>query len=204
MNPARAAALGFATPSHIGQAPDYSALGFSTQPYDGFQTDEQKVGLAVNPSLFCHRIARGVNPPQGMQTLPTFALGEVPTYNRQLGSDETMRGKIVSMLPHDSRMLSGDLVYAFAAVENRGRYVPGGLPSGYEGSPFNYGSFTGLPPSHITGGSFVAEYADSLSKNTLEKRVEQLIREGHDEARVRRVMEQQLDDDVRRKLSSRT
>jgi hypothetical protein len=204
MNPIRYANLGFANPYDDAQAPDRHALGFSTQPYPGMKDDERKEGPAMMPSLITHKISRGVYPPSTQPMLPRFPLGEVPTYDRQQGSMENGRGKVCEAVFLPSKMYSGDLVEAYTALESHGKMVPAPLSAGYQGSPFMYGPFIGLPPSHITnGGNFVAAYGETLRETSIQHRADMLIKDGYEIERVKKVMTEMLDDEIRNKLKGR-
>lgn len=204
MNPSRYANQGYANPLDVIQAPDHYSLGFATQPYYGYLLDELKENPPVMPSLFTHKISRGILPPGTQPMLPTFELGEVPTYDRQQGSEETMRGKITVNKNFDSRMYSGDLVDAFTALESHGAHVPAQLSAKYQGSPWMWGPLQGLPLSHITnGGNFIQAYGESLRDSSIQKRADQLIKEGYDHKRIMKVMEEMEDEHIREKLKGK-
>ena len=185
---------GFATPFLGQQAPDHLALGFATQW--GVDTGDAKYYPEVKPYKPPHKAC----PKTVYQPLPQFPFGTVPIYTHQQNSDLNMRGKVVANVNYDGSSISADLAEAFAMLENRGKHVPAPLSDAFVGSQWDYTPRLGRPFGTTDGGNFVLEYHDALREKTLQRRMDDLIREGYDAKRVMRIMEEQVDNTIREKL----
>jgi hypothetical protein len=140
----------------------------------------------------------------GIPMLPTFDFGVIPTFNRQQGSEASLRGKDMPTIRMDSRMISADLVETYAKIENSCRTVPAMLSENYDGSQWNYGPREGLPLRNITNGSnFVKAYGENVSQERYNKLTQGLVAQGYEPERIHRVLEQHLDNALLKKISVR-
>lgn len=184
---------GYANPLDVAQAPDHLALGFATnldlpgeQKYFPF--------ASVNKPPFKPRPTCNLDP------LPTFPFGVVPIYPHQQNSDLRLRGKDMPNVMYNGSMISADLAEAFAMLEDKGKRVPAPLSDAYVGSPWDYSPREGRPFGTTDGNNFVLEYHQAMREKELHRRIDSLIREGYDEKRIARVMEEEVDNTIRKKL----
>ena len=190
----RAAVFGMANPFTGKQAPDHQARGFVT-------LDKLEGELKYNPFVKSYPKHR---PSNAMIPLPEFPMGVQPTFSRQQGSEDSLRGKDVPNIKSEGRVLSGDLVEMYAKIEAKHRDVPSALSADYQGSPWMYGALYGLPPSHPTNGSnFIAEYGEALSDQEWHRRTQKLVDEGYDAKHVAEMMKEHIGDTIKRKLATR-
>lgn len=191
----RAAVFGMANPFTGKQAPDHQARGFATQ--SPLESETKYFPFAKHYNK--HR------PSNVMVPLPEFPLGVNPTFSRQEGSQESVRGKEVPNIKGDNRVLSADLVEMYAKIEARHRDAPGPLSGDYQGSPWAYGALYGLPIGHPTNASnFIAEYGEALSDQEWHRRTEQLVKEGYEPERIHKAMEDHVNDYLRKRLATKS
>jgi len=190
----RASVFGMANPFTGKQAPDHQPRGFVTQ-------DRLEGELKYNP--FAKSYPR-FKPSNVLKPLPEFPLGVQPTFSRQEGSYDSLRGKDVPNIKGECRVLSGDLVEMYAKIEAKHRDAPAPLSSDYQGSPFMYGALYGLPASHVTNGTnFIAEYGEALSDQEWHRRTQKLVDEGYDAKHVAEMMKEHIGDQIKKRLSTR-
>ena len=187
---------GFATPFRGQQAPDNIGLGFVTQ-FD--PEGEEK----FYPLEKVYKRPGVPTPTENQIPLPVFPFGVVPTYPLQQYSDLRQRGFAGPMVNYDGSMISADLAEAFAALENRGKHVPAPLSDAFVGSQWDYGPREARPFGTTDGTNFVLAYHEALKESELHRRADKLIKEGYDAKRVMRIMEEQVDNDIREKLKRR-
>jgi hypothetical protein len=187
---------GYATPFKGQQAPDNLALGFTTNLE---LESEQK----YYPFAKFYGPPQRANPTGNQIPLPKFPMGVIPTLNRQQYSELDDRGFPGPMVNYNGSMISADLAEAFVALTNKGKMVPAPLSDAYQGSPWMYGPFNGLPHGTTNGTNFVLEYQDVLRESELHRRADKLIREGYDAKRVMKVLEEAVDNTIREKLKHR-
>ena len=191
----RASVCGYANPFTGKQAPDHQVRGFATQ-------DKLEGELKYNPFAKSYPKHR---PSNVMVPLPEFPLGVNPTFSRQEGSYDSLRGKEVPNIKSEGRVLSGDLVEMYAKIEAKHRDVPGPLSADYQGSPWMYGALYGLPPAHPTNASnFIAEYGEALSDQEWHRRTQQLVDEGYEPERIHKAMEDHVNDYLRKRLATKS
>jgi len=190
----RASVFGYANPFMGKQAPDHQARGFPTQ-------DRLEGELKYNP--FAKSYPR-FKPSNVMKPLPEFPMGVQPTFSRQEGSYDSLRGKDVPNIKSESRVLSADLVEMYAKIDAKHRDAPAPLSADYQGSPFMYGALYGLPASHVTNGTnFIAEYGEALSDQEWHRRTQKLVDQGYDAKHIEEAMKDHICDQIKKKLSTR-
>ena len=123
-----------------------------------------------------------------------------PTYNRQEGSEDRLRGKVVPNIKMESRYVSTDLVEVYAKIDDefKTRQLANDL---YKGSPWMYSQREGLPLGSAQTGLFVNEYAKNLKQEHIDKQVAMLVKEGHDSTRVIKHIDMMLDESLRKRMS---
>jgi hypothetical protein len=189
----RASVVGMANPYMGKQAPDHQARGFSTQL-------ELEGETKYFPFVKRHAKFR---PSNVMIPLPEFPMGVQPTFNRQQGSEDSLRGKLMPYVKNESCVLSADLVEMYAKIDAKHRDAPAPLSADYQGSPFAYGALFGLPIAHPTNASnFVAQYGEALSDQEWHRRTQKLIDEGYDAKHVEEMMKEHIGDTIKRKLAT--
>jgi hypothetical protein len=193
-NVGRSSAKGYANPFMGKQAPDHLTLGHAVQlDLPG----ETKAFPFLKPFPKKRMIP-------GVPMLPQFEFGVIPTFNRQQGSEASLRGKDMPSIRVDSRMISADLVETYAKIENSQKCMPTPLSENYEGSQWNYGPREGLPLRNVTNASnFVKAYGENVSQERYNKLTQGLVAQGYEPERIHRVLEQHLDNALLKKISAR-
>lgn len=193
-NVLRASVCGMATPFRGAQAPDHQARGYATQEPLESETKFYPFERPY-PRFKMSNV---------MKPLPQFAPGVMPTFDRQEGSADSLRGKEIPTVRMEGRVLSADLIEMYAKIENYHRDAPAILSGDYQGSQWMYGAREGLPIGYPTNASnFIGEYGAALSEAEWSRRTHKLVDEGYAPELVKKAMEDNISDYLRKRISTR-